>query len=290
MTKRLKIFMLCGMALAMIGCRDSLIRRNEGQIVAKVGDAVLMRSDLVGIDMTEVSAEDSLKLLEAYVNSWIRKQLKLQEAEKVLEKSGYDIEAMVADYRMSLMINQLDQYFVERRLDTLLTDESIETYYERHKSEFPLERAIVKGRIVQVPNSYRQPLRIKELMASQRSDRQKDFVDICEKNRLKLTEFDYWIDYGEFLSCLPVVRDKDYDEMLVVGKIQEMSDAENRYFIQINDFRRRGDTVPLEKAKDMVRQIIYNRRSREVIKNYEDSLYKAAENAGSITININNNQ
>ncbi len=247
-----------------------------------------MESDVKGIYSAGGSAADSLALLEAYVNSWARRQVKIQEAERLATGSGVDIEAMVADYRNSLITQRLDQYYVDKYIDTLIPGLQIEDYYNRHRRQFVLDRSIVKGRIVRLPDSYRQTAKLKELMTSPRPERQKDFMDICEKNNFLLTDFETWVDFSEFLSYLPVTRGRDYGNMLSNRKVQEMTDTDNRYYVQITDSRRKGEQAPLENVEHVVRRIIYHQRSNEVVRRFEDSLYNAALHDGKVFININN--
>lgn len=255
-------------------------------LVARVGKSVLRESDINGIYGEALSAEDSVKLLEGYVNTWVRKQLKVQEAERILESSGVDIEAMINDYRNSLLTYRLDQYYVDHQMDTVVPASQVEEYYLQHQSEFTLDRTIVKGRVVRVPASYRQQAKLKELMGSANAARQQDFLDICLKNNFQLTEFESWVDFREFLTYLPTTRGKSYDYLTAKKTVQEMSDADNKYYVQISESMKKGDKAPLEWVEHIVRRIIYNQRRNDVIKRSEDSLYNAALGSDRVYINI----
>lgn len=273
------------------GC-DIRPRRTEPEVIlATVGDAVLRENDVKGIFAEAASGEDSVKLLESYVSSWVRRQVKIQEAENVLESSGIDIEALINDYRNSLLTHRLDQYYVDRNLDTLISQQAVQEYYVQHRSEFVLDRTIGKGRVVRVPGSYRQQAKFKELMGSTKDERQQDFLDICAKNGFLLTEFDSWTDLREMLTYLPVTRGQNYDHIASRRSVYEMSDANYKYYIQITDSRMKGDVAPVEWVEHVIRRIIQNQRSSEIIRRSEDSLYYAALSSGRAEINtgaINN--
>lgn len=272
--------------ITMTACnRQGRGRYADEGVLARVGDATLTENDVRGIYSAGGSAADSLVLLEAYVKQWAKRQVKIQEAEKLATGSGMDLEAMVNDYRNSLLTQRLDQYYVDRYMDTLIPASQISGYYNQHRAQFVLDRTIVKGRIVRVPNSYRQTAKLKELMASTLPARQKDFEDTCEKNNFLLSEFEAWVDFSEFLTYLPVTRGRDYDNMLPNRKVQEMSDTDFRYYIQITDSRRKGEQAPLESVEHIVRRIIYNQRTNELIRRLEDSLYNAALTDEKIIIN-----
>lgn len=286
------ILCLTFVALFTTGCitQRKEKRSREEKVLAKVGNAELRESDVKGIYSDALTGDDSVKLLESYVNSWVRKQVKLREAEKVVESSGVDIEAMVNEYRNMLLTHRLDQYYVEQHLDTLITYDEVNAYYRNHRSEFALDRNIVKGRIVRIPASYRQQDRLKELMISTNAARQQDFRDLCAKNNFQLTEFDSWMDFKDFLAYLPVTRGENYDAMMTRRNIQEMSDANYKYLIHITENMPRGETAPLEWVGHIVRRIILNQRSAEIVRRNEDSLVNAALEGKKAIVNIESRQ
>ena len=114
-----------------------------------------------------VTGEDSAAFMKVYVDRWVRKQLKLKEAETLFSASGDDIDKMVEEYRQALLIRKLNQLYVDRSIDTTFTDDEITAYYNAHKADFRLDRTLVKGRIVQFGEGYRQARKLKELMGGQ---------------------------------------------------------------------------------------------------------------------------
>ena len=68
-----------------------------------MGDSKLFAYDVSTIFTPGLSAEDSLKLLESYVDQWVKKQLKIEEAERMFEESQEDIDRLVQEYRNSLL-------------------------------------------------------------------------------------------------------------------------------------------------------------------------------------------
>lgn len=251
--------------------------------VATVGDKSLMLSELDEVT-AGVSGADSVALAENYINQWVRKEVKIQEAVSVLAAELADVDRLVEDYRTSLLSSRLEQRYLAGRLDTLITDSMVSAYYDSHRGEFLMDRTILKGRIVRLPDNYRQSVKLYNLMGSKSAEKQQDFLDLCKKNNFELHTFDNWVDFSEFLSYLPVRRDKNYDYILSGGEVRQMADADSKYFIQIDEVLRKGENAPLERVADMVRKILYNRRRVELVGQYNDSLYNAALMEGVIRI------
>lgn len=138
---------------------------------------------------------------------------------------------MVEEYRQALLIRKLDQHYVDRSIDTTFTENEIAAYYNAHKADFRLDRTLVKGRIVQFGEGYRQARKLRELMGTKSEARQQDFRDICAKNDFTVTDFsDQWVDFPEFLSYLPTLRSQNYDPVLASTAVQEMRDSHSHYY------------------------------------------------------------
>lgn len=251
--------------------------------IARVGEATLMLSELDGVTAGATGA-DSVALAENYINQWVRREVKIQEAVSVLAAELADVDRLVEDYRTSLLSSRLEQRYLAGKLDTLITDSMVLSYYNSHRGEFLMDRTILKGRIVRLPDNYRQSVKLYNLMGSKGAEKQQDFLDLCKKNNFELHTFDSWVDFSEFLSYLPVRRDKNYDYILSGGEVRQMADADSKYFIQIDEVLRKGENAPLERVADMVRKILYNRRRVEIVGQYNDSLYNAALVEGVIRI------
>ena len=277
MTLRMKIAAACGCMLLLAGCRE--LPRYF------VGDRELRLRDVQSVVPQGLTGDDSAAFMQVYVDRWVRKQLKLQEADVLFSASAHDIDRMVEEYRQALLIRKLDQYYVDRRVDTTFTEQEIASYYESHKGDFRLDRTIVKGRIVRIPESYRQAARLKTLMASPSPARQQDFSDLCEKNSFEVNDFrEQWIDFAEFLSYLPTRRSQSYDQLLASNAVQEMRDSYSHYYFRIDAVRREGETIPLERLRGTIRRILFNQRQTDVIRRHEEELYTRAVEEGDVRI------
>lgn len=281
---RAKIAVAAGVLL-LAGCRELPRYFSSDTTIARAGGKELRLNDVRSVVPPGLSGEDSTAYMKVYVDRWIRKQLKLREAETLFSSSAGDIDRMVEEYRQALLIRQLDQHYVDRSIDTVFTAEEISAYYNAHKSDFKLDRTIVKGRIVRFDASYRQAARLKTLMASKTPAYQQDFSDICEKNNFAVNDFrEQWIDFPEFLSYLPTLRSQSYDSVLASTAVQEMRDSHSRYYFQIEAVMREGEPIPLERLSGTIRRILFNQRKGEIIRNHEEELFRRATEEGEVKL------
>lgn len=286
MARIAKILLVVGVLLTVGACRELPSPFEYDRVVAQVGDKKLRESDVQSIYAQAATAEDSTALLEIYVDRWVKKELKLRAAETLFRDSEEAIEAMVAEYRNSLLTRRLDQYYVDQELDTLFTDAQIEEYYNRHPSDFRLDRTVVRGRQMLVPSTFRQSTKLREAMRSSSDEKLQDWRDMCQKNSIEIQEYTSWVDYSEFLSTLPTLRGRKYEELLRQDVLQEMRVDDGRYYFVITDIRRAGDAAPLERVRETIKRILFAQRQSEIIRAHEERIYEEALAAGELRINL----
>lgn len=278
--------LLAGMAV-MASCKrfPNPFAGND-RILAEVGDERLFAHDVESIFTPEMSGEDSLRILRSYVDRWVKKQLKIQEAERLFESSQTGIDRMVEEYRNALLTDRVDQFYVDKRLDTLFTDAQIREYYDGNRSDFILDKTLVKGCVVRVPRHYGKKNKLRELMLATSGDKYQDMVDWCAKNDLELTELNSWTDFSTLLSLLPAEKGRDYDFLLATNKINELETRDHLFYVRISALRRAGDYAPPESVSDVIRRVLFNKRKEEIVRAHEDSLYRVAEENREIVVNI----
>ena len=284
MTLRTKIAVVAA-TLFLAGCQELPGYFASDTTLARAGGSELKMRDVESVVPKGVTGEDSAAFMKVYVDRWVRKQLKLQEAEILFSASADDIDKMVEEYRQALLIRKLDQHYVDRSIDTTFTENEIAAYYNAHKADFRLDRTLVKGRIVQFGEGYRQARKLKELMGAKSAAQQQDFRDICEKNDFTVTDFrEQWVDFPEFLSFLPTLRSQNYDSVLSSNAVQAMRDSHSYYYFQIEAVRREGEPIPLERLRGTIRRILFNQRKGEIIRAHEEELCARAAEMGEVKI------
>ncbi len=285
MAKLTKIVSAFGLVMLLTACQELPRYFSGDEVVAEAADHELLRRDVEAAVPQGIVGEDSVAFVNLYVDRWIKRQLKVAEAEQLFSSSEGDIDRMVEEYREALLIRKLEQHYVDLKIDTIFTAEEIAAYYKQHKSDFKLDHTLVKGRIVRIPEHFRQASQLKALMGSGDESRRQDFRDICAKNDFVVHELtEQWVDFSEFLALLPTLRSESYDKLLASSSVQEMSGRNFRYYFQIVSVLRDGDAIPLERVEPMIRRILFNNRQSEIIRSHEEALYEAGVGEGRVKI------
>lgn len=268
---------------AMVSCRDAAPFFGR-QPVARVGDTSLYEEEVSAAIPKGMVGEDSLSCADSYVERWVIRQLKLQEAELIFSSSEADIDKMVEEYRQSLLIRKIEQYYLDIDSGAEVSDEEIEKYYKAHKGDFRLTTPVVKGCVVAIPDQFRRRDWLLGMMRSPKSEVQNDFEQICLKNNFRFVKFEEWVDYNEFLSLLPLLRSKRYDNLLTERSVQQISHDKMTYCFKITDVIAVGDPMPLFMARDKIVRILTRARQAEVIRRNEMRILENATADKRVTI------
>lgn len=244
--------------------------------LARVGRKELYASEVLDVMPKNTSGEDSLQFIDSYIDRWIVKQLKVQQAESMFSSSASDIEKQVEEYRQSLLIKKIEQQYLDAEM-TEISDEEIEAYYNAHKSELRLDRTVVKGTIVSFGDKFRQRDKLIENMKSEKPAAQQEFRDMCIKNNFPLYEFKDWVDFSEFLALLPTVRNDNYEALTGRTGVQKMTSDGILYCFEITAVLHSGDIQPLELSRDMIKRILETQRRGEIIRSHENEIMQSPE-------------
>nr|PZN57597.1 MAG: hypothetical protein DIU61_01840 [Bacteroidota bacterium] len=252
---------------------------HKGRIpVARVNNTYLYKDELAGIVANGASREDSISRIQSYVNSWIRKQLLIQEATRKMDINEAAVERKILDYRYSIIAYEYQNSYIKQHLDTVVADADIEEYYKNNIDNFVLKQNIVKATYIKVPKSAPRTQRIKELMFSEKEEDANELKSYCLSFSAAHHLVDTaWIAFDELVRNSPMIEIPNKIEFLKSNPYYETSDANYLYFLKVNEYRVSDNVSPLEFVKDEIRNILLNKRKVELAKKLEEEVYREAE-------------
>lgn len=277
------------LALSVTACRHIPIQMGDSatqDVVAKVDDKTLLSSDIKRDMPKELSSVDSVTFAKMYVENWVLNQLKMRRAEEVLSSHQADIERLVEGYRQSLIMRQLDQYYIDNTIDLEITDKQLSAYYRANSASFKLDHDKVRGVVVKTPKNFRNTTTLTTaLKGIAKAGSAEEVRALCEKHNLQFSDLTtQWVTYTDFLSNLPTERSSSYTNLLTKSGVQQMSsDSANFYFIII-DIARKGEVAPLECVKEDIRRRLYAERRADIVGRYEAELKRDAIQDGRVTL------
>lgn len=271
--------------LAACGTKDK-VAVEQGEPVAKVNEDILYASELKDIVPKGVPTKDSLEIIRKYIDNWVRETLVIQKAENNLGEEQKNVEKQLRDYRNSLITYTYEKELVKQKLDTVVSDQEIENYYNNNQSNFELKDNIIKVIYVKVNKKAPQIEKLKKLY---KSDNPKDVEQLTEYCHQFAENFyldgESWLLFDDLLKEIPI---QAYNKELFLqnNRFVEVSDSLFSYFVNIKGFKIRNSLSPLSFEKENIKNIILNKRKLELINTMKQDVYNDALNNNKIEIYI----
>lgn len=280
MQKLFNIF-LTASAVCMVACGagdDGADAKSDDKVVvASVDGRTLTEDDVCSNMPAGLSGADSTAFVRMYIDNWVLKQLKMRRAEQVLASSYDDIDRLVEDYRQSLIMRRLDQYYVDQSIDLEITPQQIASYYRSNAAAFRLDHHKVRGVVVRVPRTFRNTNTLVTALRAVDRNGISEVGAIAEKHNLLLSDMSgEWVSYSDFLSYLPTERSNSYESLLSRSGVQQLSSNDAHFYFIILDVARKGDVAPMESVEEDIRRRLYSERRAGIVRGYEEGLRREA--------------
>ncbi len=251
----------------------------QRQAAARANNSYLYKDELIGIVAPGTPPDDSAKLVEAYITSWIRKQLLIQEASRKIDINEAEVERKVLDYRFSIIAYEYQNFYVNKNLDTEVANAEIEKYYKDNVDNFILKQNIVQATFIKVPQNAPRTDKIKELIYSNREQEEGELKSYCLSFSAAYHISDStWMVFDELVKNSPLAEIPNKIQFLKTNPYYETSDNNFLYFLKVENYRISDNVSPLEFVRDDIRNIILNKRKVDLAKKLEDEVYKEAQN------------
>ncbi len=255
------------------GCNQN---DNQSALVAKIGEKELHWDDIAEMIPDQTSPEDSMKLAESYIQSWMREQAVVALAEYTLGEDQGQIESLIENYRQSLLTYYFEQQWVQQHLDTNVNQQEIEAYYNTNVTNFELKDYILKVKFCALNSDNKQLGAMKKVFQSTKPE---DFVKwqkLCvETGASSYFSEDNWMRWDELIQQIPL-EVYDVEAFLRQNKFIEFSKDNNTYFISIMEYKLRGSVSPLSFENDKIKSLILNKRKIDILMKMRDDVYNQA--------------
>lgn len=269
------------LALVMTGCGGSGDNIIPADAVAIVGGDVLTRRDVASKVPAGVAAEDSAALASAYVRSWINMRLIEQVASKEVDMQ--QIDRLTAEYRSELIMSQYRRAMAQQA-DGTFSDDSLRSYFDSHQEDFRLERPLIKGVYLKVPEDAQNLAIIRRLYKSERP------VDIDKLEKAALgnaIHYDYfrdsWVDWEQVENRIPLdFSGENFDKISKRQNVDFTADG-FVYLLSVSDYLPAGNVMPYEAAMPLVRERLLAVRRRAYDSRLLNDLYNRAVEDGTVT-------
>lgn len=262
--------------LVLAGC-DSFVRQSERFVVAECYGVKLYADELKDVLPPDISKMDSLAQVNAYIDSWIHRQILIHQAEINLPAEELDFSKQLQDYRNSLVIYAYEAQMIEQYLDTIVSDEEIADYYEEHKESFQLRSTMVRVAYVILDEQCKQMKEFRKLM----SDR--DTLDLAQLDVLaeqdaiaSYLDVDSWVRLDDLLAKVPI-EIYNSESFLKRNRFVSFEKDDLTYMVRFEDYLLEKSVSPIEIEREGIKDILLLKRKKELLSQMSGDLYEKAK-------------
>ncbi|MGC8802265.1 MAG: hypothetical protein ACP5PS_00610 [Bacteroidales bacterium] len=258
-------------------------RQSDNPPLAKVGNAVLYKSDLAPLIQPGMTHSDSVVLVKSIIEKWVRKQLIMQQALLNLTEAEKNVEKELEEYRTSLIIYKYEQKYIQQRLDTVVSEDEMQKYYTDNLQGFILTTSVAKVQYIQLPLQVKPDL-LRQWLLEANAESVKKIEEFCYQVALKYEYFgDRWVSFDNLKMLFPYTL-APTDQYLANNRLYEVTDTSFRYLMYLREVKLKGTQAPYEFVRDNIRNIIILKRKQKLVNDLENNIYLDALNKNKFTI------
>lgn len=256
--------------------------QHSSDVLAEVGDESLTYSEARANIPVNIYEADSLLTFKKYRDDWIRKQLVLQEAERLnfLQRPG--IQQELKRMQEEFVLQKVQEYIMgELDAETKVTEQEARNYYQQNKDRFTLNERYVRYRhLVAESNRDAENAKVALMRGEPWESVAKEYSKYPE---LKIRESErFWpisIAGGEIQML------NRYLTIIGPSEISPTYRTGNEYhFVQLLEERPEGDHPDLDWLIQQINEWLTLERRKRAFNTYVKNLYLQSQANNEITI------
>jgi hypothetical protein len=250
-----KVVLWSSLLLFLFSCAE-----NRDTKICKVGDQILYETELndrISLLLGDFSDEEAK---EKVIEEWINQQQVALEIEKSSPEVKTANEMRVQDELMQLNLFELENIFITENLDSIISNQEIQKYYNSHRENYKAESFIVRALYIKIPDTLAPMLNIDKHFLLKND---KDMKEIKKIANLYATNFYFeeerWIYFDDLVREISISTNKKEELVKSRGKAIFKENGETHY-INVLDFRTKSISSPMEIERAGIRRHILKRR------------------------------
>lgn len=264
-------------ALFLLTSCDYFGKSPKEVVLAECYGKYLYESDLKGMVPENATIMDSIQIASNFIDSWIKRQVLVHQAENNLNKEELDLKKQLEEYRNSLVIYAYESQLINQKLDTVVSEDEIEAYYEQNKEDFQLRNTMVRVAYVILNEGCEQKEEFRKLMGDldtlllQSIDIQANLYAV--KSYL---DVDHWMRLDELTDIVPI-EIFNTESFLKKNKFVCFDMNEYTYMVRFVDYLLEESISPMEVVRGNIKSVIMEQRKKTLIEKMRTSVYEKAK-------------
>lgn len=240
--------------------------KNKTDAIARVKNEYLYLSDLENLVPAGIPKKDSIAIVKDFINRWATQQLLIDNANKNISKSKQiELDELINQYKMDLYSKAYLEQLVVTKIDTVITNEEIEKYYNINKNNFKANSPLVKLRYINLVKGNNKLASISAKFSSFKSKDKKELKNLAIQFKDYAFNDSIWVDVNQVYERLPFVNQDNVAKFIDVGISYQYADSSSVWLVKVRDMVQKNNVVPLSYISPTIKQIILNKRKTDLI-------------------------
>lgn len=257
----------------------------EDKVVARVGETELTESDAYVLMKHRGYDSKDKEQYREFINEWCENEIFNQELKATAPEKWKLIQLRSQMYQGDLSKFYLEEIKINKSLDTIVSLEETQAYYDSHKDEFILNDYIVKALYLKIPKDL--DFKKEEVHLNYLLKNDKDLAEINSYAKLYAENYYFddsvWIYFDKITEDIPLTK-YNIDNIVLNRTKTYFSDEEHWYFLNIIDYKLKDEAPPLDFLKDQIYGIIVSKRLNDLREKNEANLIKELKKKHEVTI------
>ena len=279
-----QIILLLLLAVSFYSCHY-LEPKEQPEPIARVGEVYLPKTVILNLGTEELSEEDSTNVVNNFIDNWIEKQVLLQNASENLSlEETSEVEKKVLDYKESLLSHLYETRLVQERVDTLVTENEMVSYYESHQEDFAVAEPIVKFFMIKNDTEFRNSNEIVNWLSEYESN-QNDakLTEYCSLQAITCyTDIEQWVAASQFYETLEANGSTTGIALRKGGLMKRKS--ENYFYLYKLFAVQENGVYPFEYVQQRIQEMIIRKRKQDFLEELHKNILESAKNNNEIEV------
>jgi hypothetical protein len=258
---------------------------SRGKVLAEVNGVKLYSTDAQEYMIIQKLSPDNPDHLESFIENWISQEVLKAETRDEFPELHLKNEWSAREVQYQLNLFDIENNYIESKLDTIVSEQDILKYYRQNKSNYLDKSFIVRALYIRIPDSISVTKNL-ETAFLLKNDKHREEVNRI--GNLYATNFYFeeekWIYFEDLVRDIPIPEGSK--ERLIVSKGNGIFvEDKDVFFLNILDYRIKNTTAPLEIEKENIKKIILKQRTNELRKQINQIIIDEIEPKHSVSRN-----
>jgi hypothetical protein len=245
--------------------------------VATAGNETLDDAAFNEIFVNGGTVKDSNYLAKKTIENWATEALFYQEAMSKLHEDEMMTEREVENYKKTLINYIYQTKLMDANLDTNISSQEIENYYNEHRNNFILKENIIKVNYLKIAVKAQDLNKIKQLLYFNNPKYDEQLKNLCIQRAENFFMNDStWLFLDDIKKEIPALKDQP-DFNLSPGRILQFTDSDYYYYLKVKDVKVKNGLSPINFERQNIKSFIINNRKTRLIKSYKQLLLEKAK-------------